>query len=316
MTPPLWIIVLTYNSSREIDHCVRSIERLAGVQVMAIDNCSTDDTRDALLKLSSEGLIDRLILRESNAGFAKAINEAIAETPDDSDVLLLNPDACLDHGCLEHLRAVASELTGVGILSPLVYSGDSVKTTTAGRQPLILPMLAHFTGLSRLCRRTALFRGRYLYLDGALDPIENVEWVAGACMYIKRATIDRIGVLSERWFMYAEDTEYCWRALKHGLSVVLLTDYRCFHAMGQSVKRDPSANINVMWPRSLTDYYRSTFAPRTVTFAVWRCIFSMGLFSRAIVFLIRGHRTGNENLRYEARRFAKFASAVWARADV
>ncbi|TDY09674.1 glycosyltransferase [Mycolicibacterium litorale] len=315
MTSPLWIIVLTYNSGREINQCVRSIERPSGVRVMVIDNNSSDDTRSVLRTLSDEGLIDRLILRESNAGFAKAINEAIAATPNDSDVLLLNPDAILDCGSLEQLRSAASELRDVGILSPLVYSGNTVKTTTAGRQPFVLPMLAHFTGLSRLCRRTSKFKGRYLYLDGQLQSVEPVEWVAGACMYIKRETIERIGVLSERWFMYAEDTEYCWRALTHGLSVVMLTDIGCFHAMGQSVKRSPSDDINVMWPRSLSDYYKTTFDPSPLTFAIWRTIFSLGLLSRSIVFFFRGRQSRNDALLYEARRFAKFAGAVWANAD-
>ncbi|MGE2715285.1 glycosyltransferase [Mycolicibacterium litorale] len=316
MTSPLWIIILTYNSSREIVQCLRAIERLADVSVLVIDNCSSDNTRDVLHMLSNEGLIDRLILRESNAGFAKAINEAIAATPNNSDVLLLNPDATLDCGSLEILRTTARELDDAGILSPLVYSGDSVKTTTAGRQPFIFPMLAHFTGLSRLCRRTPWFKGRYLYLDGALNPFERVEWVAGACMYIKRETIERIGVLSERWFMYAEDTEYCWRAHTHGLSIVMLTSIGCFHAMGQSVKRSRSDDINVMWPRSLTDYYKSTFKPNRITFKVWQTVFSLGLLSRSIVFLIRGRRARNDELLYEARRFAKFAGAVWAYSDV
>lgn len=310
-TPPLWIIVLTYNSEHEIDQCLRGIERLAGVSVLVIDNCSSDNTRVLLGALCDEGLIDRLILRDTNAGFAKAINEAVAATPNDSDVLLLNPDAVLDSGALERLRSAASEISDVGILSALVYSGDSVKTTTAGRQPFVLPMLAHFSGLSRLFRRTPRFRGRYLYLDGVLEPVEHVEWVAGACMYIRRQTIERIGVLSERWFMYAEDTEYCWRALTHGLSVVMLTDIGCYHAMGQSVKRNPSDRINVMWPRSLTDYYKNTFKPNPITFTIWRTVFSLGLLSRSAVFSLRGRRAGNENLLYEARRFAKFAGAVW-----
>lgn len=315
MTTPLWIIILTYNSSQEIEQCVRSIERPVDVSVLAIDNRSSDNTRDVLRTLSDEGLIDQVVFRDSNGGFAKAINEAIAATPDDSDVLLLNPDTVLDRGSLEKLRSAASELSGVGILSPLVYSDSTVKTTTAGRQPFILPMLAHFTGLSRMCRRTARFKGRYLYLDGSLKSIEHVEWVAGACMYIKRDTIEQIGVLSERWFMYAEDTEYCWRALTHGLSVVMLTDIGCFHAMGQSVKKSRSGSISVMWPRSLTDYYNTTFKPNLITFTAWRTVFSLGLLSRSIVFALRGHRARNENLLYEARRFAKFAGAVWAYRD-
>jgi GT2 family glycosyltransferase len=314
MTTPLYVIVLTYNNSAEIGQCVRSIERLPDVYVVAIDNNSSDDTVDRLKQLHQDGHVDSLILRQSNSGFARAINEAIAVTPDNSDVLLLNPDAELEKGSLEKLRAVARDSRNAGVLSPLVYAGEAVKTTSAGQQPTLVPMLAHFSGLSRLCRKTRLLRGRYLYLDGVLQPIERVGWVAGACMYIKRSTLDSIGVLSERWFMYAEDTEYCHRATANGVEVLLVTDSRCFHAMGQSVKRSPSDSINVMWPRSLTDYYRVTFHPSPITFAAWRVVFSGGLLSRSWVFALRARKRDDDNLRHEARRFKKFASAVWSTA--
>jgi GT2 family glycosyltransferase len=307
----LSVIVLTYNSAADIEQCIRSVERLADLTITAVDNNSSDATVAILRRLYDEGALDKLICRNSNDGFARAINEAIRATPDHCDVLLLNPDATLESGSLDLLRTAAHRHSDAGILSPLVHSSQSVKTTTAGLQPRILPMFAHYTGLSRLCRSTRLFRGRYLYLDGLLQPVERVEWVAGACMYITRPTIDQIGLLSERWFMYAEDTEYCERARAHGFDVLLLRDARCFHAMGQSVKKSPSSSINVMWPRSLTDYYKTTFEPNLATFTVWRLVFSLGLLSRAAVFAVRARKKTDDNLQYEARRFARFARAVW-----
>jgi GT2 family glycosyltransferase len=312
VTPRLQTIILTYNSADDVETCVRAIERLDGVSILAIDNNSSDNTVCILERLRDQQLIDSVILRHSNDGFARAINEAIKATPDDSDILLLNPDAALEPGSLARLRAVANNSANAGILSPLVYSGSAVKTTSAGQQPRLLPMLAHFTGLSWRFRNTRLFKGRYLYLDSALEPIEQVGWVAGACMYIKRQTLDRIGLLSERWFMYAEDTEYCHRSRANGLDVLLVTDARCFHAMGQSVKRSSSATISVMWPRSLTDYYKTTFKPKPLTFLTWRVVFSAGLLSRALLFAVRARSRRDDGLRFEALRFVKFAGAVWS----
>jgi N-acetylglucosaminyl-diphospho-decaprenol L-rhamnosyltransferase len=309
---PLCIIILTYQSGAEIEQCVKAIDRLDGVYVVAIDNNSSDDTVRLLGRLRHERLLDSVILRQSNAGFARAINEAIAVTPADSDILLLNPDAVLDPGSLATLRAAARNSVNAGILSPLVYSSNDVKTTSAGEQPRLLPMLAHFSGLSWLCRNTRLFRGRQLYLDGVLESIEQVGWVAGSCMYIKRSTLNRVGLLSERWFMYAEDTEYCQRVTSNGLDMLLVTNARCFHAMGQSVKKSASEAINVMWPRSLTDYYKITFKPCAMTFLVWRLVFSLGLISRSWLFTLRARGRGDDNLRYEARRFGKYAGAVWS----
>lgn len=310
--PPLYIVILTYNSAADIEECVRAIERLDGVYVVTIDNNSSDGTVHLLHELRRAGLVDSVIVRQTNAGFARAINQAIRVTQADSDILLLNPDAVLDPGSLAILRARACELPDAGILSPLIYSSNAVKTTSAGQQPRLLPMLAHYSGLSRIFRRTRLFRGRQLYLDGMLEPIEAVGWVAGTCMYIKRSTLCRIGLLSERWFMYAEDTEYCHRVTANGLDVLLITNARCFHAMGQSVKRSSSEAINTMWPRSLTDYYKATFEPSVATFLAWRITFSLGLILRSWLFRLRARGQADDYLRLEAHRFAKYAGAVWS----
>src|SRR5690606_20231029 len=102
---------------------------------------------------------------------------------------------------------------------------------------------------------------RYLYLDAPLHEVEEVEWVAGCSMYIRRELRAKLPQLSERWFMYAEDAEYCHRARNAGFQVLLFPRLAAFHAMGVSVRQSESSSINTMWPRSITDYYRTSFRP-------------------------------------------------------
>jgi N-acetylglucosaminyl-diphospho-decaprenol L-rhamnosyltransferase len=184
-----------------------------------------------------------------------------------------------------------------------------VRTITAGRQPRLWPMFTHYSGLASLLRGRDTFRGRYLYLSETYADAIEVEWVAGCSMYITREALEAVGELSERWFMYAEDVDYCRRTLLAGYKIWLVPTSRCFHAMGSSVVR--SEEIRTWWPQNLTDYYWTAFKPRAATFVLWRAVFSLGLASRAMVFKMRSLRSRNELQGFEARRFMRFARSVW-----
>lgn len=303
------VVVVTYNSADEVAECIDSIEKDDGVEICVIDNASSDGTERVLRQYKAEGKIDLLLLEGDNHGFARSVNRAIRTAATDADILLLNPDAALGEGVLRGLRERAAAFPSAGILSPLVRSGPSVRTTTAGRAPTLLPMLLHYSGVSQVMRKTRLLRGRYLYLNGKLDVVERVDWVAGCSMYIKREAIDRVGLLSERWFMYAEDTDYCRRVAESGLDVLMLTKLECYHEMGVSVKKMSKGVVNTMWPRSATDYYRHAYSPNRCTFFAWKLVFSAGLLSRAAVFALREKRLSSGP--GESRRFREFAKAVW-----
>jgi N-acetylglucosaminyl-diphospho-decaprenol L-rhamnosyltransferase len=308
-SPPLHVVIVTYNSADDIRLSVESVARSATpTTVTVVDNASTDSTVPVLRDLEREGFVDRVVAMQENLGFAKAVNHAM-RLVDRGDVLLFNPDATLDENALEILVAARGDLRTPGILSPLVYSGPHVRTVTAGRQPRLWPMFTHYSGLAAKLRRFPHFRGRYLYLnDVSSDPVE-VEWVAGCSMYITREAVDAVGDLSERWFMYAEDVDYCRRVQLAGFATWLVPEARCFHAMGASVIQ--STSIRTWWPQNLTDYYLTSFKPSPVTFAAWRVVFSAGLASRSVVFKLRSIRSNDPRQAFEAKRFLHFARSVW-----
>lgn len=307
-TIPISIIIVTYNSSDDIEECVHNIDRDDQTRIVVVDNCSTDDTREILSKLEHDGLIDEVIESASNVGFAQGVNQAM-RTVHDGAVFLLNPDAKLDRGTLDALRSADSSHPEVGIFSPVVYSNSNVRTMTAGKQPRIWPLFTHYSGLSRLFPRARALKGRHLFLDKHTDADQFVEWVAGCTMYIPQRTIESIGVLSEKWFMYGEDIEYCKRALDSGYKIMVLSNARAFHAMGSSVNTAPKT-INTLWAQNTYRYYCSEFNPTIISKVVWRIIFSAGLTSRAAVWAIQG-TLGNEVRRDQARRFFAFSRAVW-----
>jgi len=307
------VVIVTYNSSEEIEASIRSIPRNADTEVIVVDNASTDSSARIVDGLKTLGLVSQLIRSPENLGFSKAVNLAIRECPG-RDILLFNPDARMDPGCLERLAELARAEGQVGILSPIVYSKTAVRTMTAGRQPRIWPMFTHFSGISGLFPNVPAVEGRQLFLAHHSAHDRLVEWVAGCCMYIKRETIDAIGVLDERWFMYGEDVQYCKRANDAGFTIRLVHDARCFHEMGASVMK-ASNDINTMWPRNLYDYYKQEYRPNPVSRTVWRTIFSAGMLGRAGVLWVTARKTGDVPRLAQAVRFRAFATSIWTSSE-
>lgn len=309
---PLTIAIVTYNSEHQIADCVKMFaNRDADITVRIRDNGSTDTTPGLLQKLVDDGYVDDVILSPHDAGFAIAANDVIRHSGSD-DILLTDPDARIDLHTIASMRAAIGQEAGLGLVAPVVHGGAEISVMAAGRQPRLWPMITHYTGLSRLFPDTRLLRGRHLFLSRHSHEDQMVEWVSGCCLLVPRSTIDRVGLFTERWFMYIEDTEYCKRVLDAGLTIKVLAHARAFHEVGGSAQDettdDPDTDpldIGTMWARNLYDYYRREFAPNVVTATMWRLTFSVGNAARALVYKARKDNSGKAN------HLMRNAIAVW-----
>lgn len=305
------VIIVTYNAQADLEACVESLSDEPPFEVIIVDNCSSDDTRPIARRLVADRRASKLIESETNDGFARAVNRGIRASSGDG-VFLLNPDARISGRDLRHLEHVAASDRSIGILAPLVDSGPSVPTLSAGLQPRLWPLFTHFSGLARLFPHVRALRGRHLY-RAHHSITQDVEWVSGCALYITPSALPAIGSLSERWFMYGEDIELAKRAVDLGFRVVMNADVRAWHAIGTSANASTSS-VATMWARNTYDFYVTAYNPGVVRRFLWRIIFSTGLLSRAAVLSIRSRtRRGDEAraARARAARFRRFAGAVW-----
>lgn len=324
------ICVVTYNSGALMLDCLSPFEdRGADVTVRVWDNGSSDGTTPRLLvALKERGLIDELYLSPDDPGFGIGANQLIRRSPGEA-VLLLNPDARLDLDCLHLLRTAAANDPAIGVVSPVVHGDGDVQVMSAGRQPRLWPLFTHYSGLSKAFPTVSFLRGRHLFLASHGEEDHDVEWTSGACLFIPSATVTRVGLLSERWFMYGEDLDYCQRVLEAGLKVRVLAAARAYHTVGASsalasgelleqvasqevVYTEESAgdvpeppDVTGMWGRNTYDYYLTRFEPNVLARLAWRGIFSGGLAARAALRLLRDR---DDRL---ARKMLENATAVW-----
>lgn len=332
---PLSVILVTYNSGELMLDCLRPFkDRDETIAVRVWDNGSTDGKTPELLKrLKRAGLIDDLALSPDDPGWAKGTNQVIARSGSD-DVLLLNPDACVQISDVRLLQDAILDDPTVGLAAPVVSGEDDIQVMSAGRQPKLWPLFTHYSGLSKALPNVSFLRGRHLFLKDHADQDHDVEWTSGAVLLVPRSTIDRVGLLTERWFMYGDDIEYCQRVLDAGLKIRIVAKSRAYHAIGGSESGTgtldvgavaiedisesddaeyevagegiaPPTSLKGMWGRNTFDYYVHQFKPNPAARLAWRVIFTGGLASRA---LLRRLRDRNDPT---AKKLLDNALAVW-----
>jgi GT2 family glycosyltransferase len=286
--PILSVLIVTYQSSHEIGECLASIPREIGgrrVEVIVADNFSTDGTADFVAANFPDV---RLLALPENCGFSKANNRAL-DVASGTVILYLNPDTLLNtaaiSSCLDRLLTEPK----TGIISPRLQMEDGVLDLACRRSiPTIWDGFTRASGLARLFPHWKLFAGynlTYLPEEGTYE----VGAVNGAFMMIRRELLDEIGALDERFFMYGEDLDLCYRCRQAGYSVVYDGRVSIIHYKGRS----SSQNHLVLSKQVFTateQFYDKHFNPNGSALVRWtyRLLLRMWyLFSRSLAFLRR-----------------------------
>lgn len=306
--PQVLVVIVTYNSLDVIDNCLNPLEIGSdpAFHVVVHDNASTDGTPE----LIANRYPSVTLLRSSeNVGFAKGVNNAVKGF--DPDVIcLLNPDAIVSKtAVLELARKTRGR---VGVVAPLISHPGRLRIVPAGHFPTLWRMFTHYSGLSRLAGRRSLLQGHYLLPRQVRQGAQRVDWVTGACMSISRACWQDLQGLSEKWFMYAEDVEFCFRAHEQGFEVHLDSTITGSHAVGGSTAGNTSS-MNPAWILNLFDFYRDGYNPSRLTRFLWKKVVALGLVSRAMMFTWKATRSPDERateLNHESRRFRSWAKSI------
>jgi GT2 family glycosyltransferase len=252
------VIIVNYNGGPLVRDCLGHLwpQLKAGWEVFVVDNNSFDGSVD---NLESEFAGVHVIRNTTNGGFARANNQALAVAKG-TYILLLNPDVELLPGSLATAVAYLNEHPDVSILGPKVLRNGRLDPPARRSFKTPETYLYKVIGLSRLFPRHRRFGRYYLsYLDE--DQITDVDSVVGAFLMIRRSVVEQIGPLDERFFMYSEDEDWCWRAKQAGGRVVYHPRVVVHHAKGASTSKN-RLRMRFHFHRSLWLFYRKNLASR------------------------------------------------------
>jgi hypothetical protein len=206
--PPVTVVVVNWNGFVDTKRCLESLRRLdySELSVVLVDNGSTEPIEETPAV--------ELIRSDHNRGFSGGANIGIrrALEGDAAYVWLLNNDTEVEPGTLSALVATAEADPRAGIVGgvlPDAWGGGRVDA---------------WIGVSKL----------------ATGPGDRLDYVTGACMLVRRAVFEEVGLFDEAFFFYYEDADLCLRARAAGWSLAVAPEARVAHRVGASINRgDP-----------------------------------------------------------------------------
>jgi N-acetylglucosaminyl-diphospho-decaprenol L-rhamnosyltransferase len=239
----LAIIIVSYRSARLTMDCLQSIaDQLSGVDAgttvscVVVDNASGDGPPvSEFVRERGWGHWATVLVAERNGGFAYGNNVGLLEASRNGRpdfVHLLNPDTVLHPGALNALLRFFDRTPRAGIAGGIFENGDGSEWAIAFRFPSALSEIEHGMQLGIVTRLLSRWR---VPIDMGREPAA-VDWISGASMMIRGDVFARIGTMNESFFLYFEETEFCFRAKRAGFEVWYVPESRVTHIAGQSTK--------------------------------------------------------------------------------
>ncbi len=224
-------IVINYNTAKLTQNTIFNLlEREPAIdwEIILIDNASEEKISESVFK----GVKIRFIYNSENLGFAKAVNQGLA-LASHKFILLLNSDMLVHAGAISALSDCLESQPAAGLAGPQFFYPSGRFQVSAGSFP-------RFSG--ELVRLFSLYRlfpfGTFIYKNilshWFFSAPQEVDWLSGGCLLIRREIIDAVGNLDEKYFMGVEDVDLCFRAKQAGWKVIYFPLAEAIHYHGSS----------------------------------------------------------------------------------
>ena len=228
------VIVVADSGPITLECVARVLASDVAVEVIVVDNASTDGTVDALQARHAGEPRLRLLRNLANLGFGRACNLG-AGMAGGEGLLFLNPDCLIAGDTLARLREVVAGHAGVGLVGVRVEAADGrPERASRRREPTLRRALMTLSGLARFEARYPGLAGIAVRSAPAHERVEPVEAVSGACMYLPRAAFDAMQGFDEAYFLHCEDLDLCRRLRDSGRAVLYADGIRVRHEQGSS----------------------------------------------------------------------------------
>jgi N-acetylglucosaminyl-diphospho-decaprenol L-rhamnosyltransferase len=223
--PGVAVVVVTYDALPWIENCLDSVR---GVETVVVDNGSSDGT----VEFVRERYPDVRLVESENRGLGAGWNIGIRETTT-TYVLLLNADAWMTEGSLDRLVDFADGRARAAVVGPRLLNLDGTLQRSVRGFPTVWRLATEYLFLRKLAPRSSALNAFYA---GGFDhdEVRSVEVVMGACMLLRREAVDEVGECDEDYFLFSEETDWCFRFREAGWEVVFFPGAECVHVRGAS----------------------------------------------------------------------------------
>jgi N-acetylglucosaminyl-diphospho-decaprenol L-rhamnosyltransferase len=218
-------VVVTHDALPWLEQCLESVR---GITTVVVDNDSGDGTAGFV----RERFPAVRVIEQENLGLAAGWNRGI-EATDGRYVLILNADAWLTEGALEQLVSFANSRPDAAVVGPRLLNPDGSLQRSVRGFPTVWRLATEYYFLRKLAPRSRVLNAFYA---GGFDhaQVREADFVMGACMLVRRGAIDEVGGLDESFFLFSEETDWCYRFHQAGWKVFFFPGAECVHVGGAS----------------------------------------------------------------------------------
>jgi len=262
----LSVIIVNWNTAEALAECLRAViadfrlpisdsrlgNQQSAIEIIVVDNGSTDGSAARVRRDFPQVT---LIANSQNVGFATASNQGL-RLARGRYLLLLNPDTVPRPGALAALVAFMDTHPEAGIAGPRLLYPDGSLQPSGHPAPTLLSELQDVLAWYRLTGRPRFWRSGRDY-----SQIEEVGIVSGACLLIRRETVQEIGLLDAGFFMYYEDADWCLRARQHDWKVYYVPQAKVVHYLALSSEQQPEPRLVEAYFHSRMRYFRKHHSP-------------------------------------------------------
>jgi len=294
------VIIVNWNTRDVLRECLASVSaETAGIscEVIVVDNGSTDGSAELV---RNEFPRVTLIGNQRNRGFAAANNQGM-RLAQGRYVLLLNSDTVVLDRAIQKTVQFADDHPEAALVGCRVLNPDSSLQPTCFMFPSLLNMVLSTTYLYKLVPRSRFFgRERMTWWDR--DDVREVDALTGCFMLVRREAIEDVGLMDERFFMYGEETDWCYRFKRAGWRNLFYPGASIIHLGGGST-RARADDMNIQLRRSILQFMKKHRS--ALSYATARVLTSLFYATRTPYWWVRSLRGTKESRR-----------DAWARAQL
>jgi len=284
------VIIVSWDARDYLRDCLNSVRQTGAPglhEIIVVDNASSDGSPEMVAEEFPEV---KLIRANENLGFARANNLGIRHASG-SLLALVNSDVVVQPECLQKLAAFLENRPEVGLVGPKIFGADGHLQRSCGELPTVWNTTCRFLALDRILSRWPLFSG-FQMRHWNYDSQAEVGTLSGCFWLARRASVDEVGGLDERFFFYAEDMDWCKRFWDAGWKIVFVPEAVATHFGGGSSSNAP-LRFSVEMLRGSLMYWQKHhgWLGRSVCYAlamVRHCIRFVTRGSLRIIGLARG----------------------------
>ncbi|MEA3335285.1 MAG: glycosyltransferase family 2 protein [Chloroflexota bacterium] len=259
----LSVIIVNWNTCDFLAQCLESVPggqlsetglgqhvevgtRNLDIEVIVVDNASSDGSAEMVRRRFPQV---KLIENSRNIGFAMANNQAIAYSRG-RYVLLLNSDTVVHSGALQRMVAFMEDHSRAGAVGPRLLNEDGTL------QPSVHPMMTPAREFWRLIFLEKLWPlARYQQEQWDTETPRLVDVIKGACLMVRRRALEQTGLLDDRYFMYTEEVDLCYRLARDGWNLCYVPAAVVTH-FGEASSRQMAEDMYIQLYRSKLQFFR------------------------------------------------------------